>query len=337
MQEGLGPGSRILQEGAHQLGWKGLEIPRMWKFSPTSPEGTRFSMSLSFIPRAVRAGCRLFSSVKINRIYHAHGQAKYVLTQDNRKIFFKTLFICGGAIQTPFLLLKSCITKNIGNSLRAHPAIRTVALFKKMASDRKEGVPVYQITQFKPHLTLGGSFSGLAHLALWLAGNKSFSQKIADYQKMGIFYALCMAQGKGSIKCLPGINDPLVSFNMTDMDLKNLGEGLYRLGELLFAAGAFEIYSPLQNESIFRRIEEMSFLREGLPRSIVDCSTLHLFSSCPMGEISTSAVDSWGRIHGFRNIYVNDASILPGAPGVNPQAVIMGIARRNISGFLCKK
>ena len=248
---------------------------------------------------------------------------------------FKTVFICGGAIQTPFLLHKSGITKNIGNSLRVHPAIRTVALFEKIASDQKEGVPVYQITQFKPHLTLGGSFSGLAHLALWLAGKKSFAQKISDYRKMGIFYALIMAQGKGHIKSLPGINDPLVSFNLTDMDLKNFGEGLYRLGELLFAAGALEIYSPLQDDLIFRRLDEMSFLRRGLARSCVDCSTLHLFSSCPMGEITASAVDSWGRIHDFGNIYVNDASILPGSPGVNPQAVIMGIARRNTLRFLC--
>ena len=134
-------------------------------------------MSVSFIPRAVSAGCRLLSSVKIDRIDHAHGQAQYALTQDDRKIFFNTVFICGGAIQTPFLLLKSGITKNIGNSLKAHPAIRTVARFERMASDQNEGVPVYQITQFKPHLTLGGSFSGLPHLALWLAGSKSFSQK----------------------------------------------------------------------------------------------------------------------------------------------------------------
>jgi len=68
MQGALGVGSRILQEGAHQLGWKGIEIPRMWKYSTASADGSRNSMSVSFIPRAVNAGCRLLSSVKIVRI-----------------------------------------------------------------------------------------------------------------------------------------------------------------------------------------------------------------------------------------------------------------------------
>ena len=44
----------------------------------------------------------------------------------------------GGAVQTPFLLLKSRITKNIGHTLKVHPAIRTVALFDKTASDQNE-------------------------------------------------------------------------------------------------------------------------------------------------------------------------------------------------------
>ena len=45
-------------------------------------------------------------------------------------------------------------------------------------------------------------------------------------------------------------------------------------------------------------------------------------------------VDSFGRVHGFENLHVNDASLLPDAPGVNPQAGIMAIADRNAAHFL---
>ncbi|MGH7898915.1 MAG: GMC oxidoreductase, partial [Candidatus Binatia bacterium] len=41
------------------------------------------------------------------------------------------------------------------------------------------------------------------------------------------------------------------------------------------------------------------------------------------------AVDSFGRVFGFENLYVNDGSMLPDSPGVNPQATIMAFARRN--------
>ncbi len=46
--------------------------------------------------------------------------------------------------------------------------------------------------------------------------------------------------------------------------------------------------------------------------------------------------DSFGRVHGTRNVFVNDASLLPTAPGVNPQATIMAIAVRNARRFLAE-
>jgi choline dehydrogenase-like flavoprotein len=54
-----------------------------------------------------------------------------------------------------------------------------------------------------------------------------------------------------------------------------------------------------------------------------------------MGEDrSKCAVDSFGRIHGLKNLFVNDASLLCTAPGVNPQGSIMALARRNTLKFL---
>jgi choline dehydrogenase-like flavoprotein len=65
--------------------------------------------------------------------------------------------------------------------------------------------------------------------------------------------------------------------------------------------------------------------------------TIHLFSSCPMGERrDRCAVDSFGRVHGTPNLRVADASILCGPPGVNPQGTIMALARRNALHFLGK-
>jgi choline dehydrogenase-like flavoprotein len=65
--------------------------------------------------------------------------------------------------------------------------------------------------------------------------------------------------------------------------------------------------------------------------------TIHLFSSCPMGERREScATDSFGRVHGMQDLYIADASILCDAPGVNPQGTIMALARRNALHFLGK-
>ena len=59
-----------------------------------------------------------------------------------------------------------------------------------------------------------------------------------------------------------------------------------------------------------KELERVKSIRDG----DLELTTLHLFSSCPMGEDqSKCAVNSYGRLHQFDNVYLNDASILPEA------------------------
>ena len=63
--------------------------------------------------------------------------------------------------------------------------------------------------------------------------------------------------------------------------------------------------------------------------------TVHLTSTVRIGENrDRTGADSFGRVWGYRNLRVNDASLLPDAPGVNPQGAIMAIAARNTDQFL---
>ena len=48
------------------------------------------------------------------------------------------------------------------------------------------------------------------------------------------------------------------------------------------------------------------------------------------------ATNSFGKVFEVDNLYINDGSIMPSAPGVNPQGSIMAITRRNIHNFLNK-
>jgi choline dehydrogenase-like flavoprotein len=63
--------------------------------------------------------------------------------------------------------------------------------------------------------------------------------------------------------------------------------------------------------------------------------TVHLCSTVPMGgDPRRTGTDSFGRLRGAAGVYVNDASLLPDAPGVNPQASVMAVAIRNVRHFL---
>jgi choline dehydrogenase-like flavoprotein len=114
-----------------------------------------------------------------------------------------------------------------------------------------------------------------------------------------------------------------------------LAEGLRKLSELLFEAGAVNIWPAMSKAEPLLTRDELSKLPNVLPNGLANLMTIHLFSSCPMGENkSRCAVDSFGRVHGFKDLFVADASLLCSAPGVNPQGSVMGLVRRNVSHFL---
>ncbi len=341
----VGSASLKLQEGARKLNWKTAQIPRCWKYECLS-DGTwhssRQSMTETIIPKALRHGCRLLTRAKVKRLCLKNHRADHALVSSVTKageqslttINFRQVFVCGGAVQTPALLRRSGIKKNIGNSLRMHPAIRMVAKFSEAVNEEQEGVPVVQVEEFKPRLTLGGSYSALPHLALWL-GPQRIQKLLPVWKNLAMFYALIVGQGAGTVRNIPWTDEPWVRMPLTRTDASSFREGLELLGRLLFAAGATEIFPPMQGLEILKTPDDLKIFLGNLSLNKMDISTIHLFSSCPMGEkTELCAVDSYGKLHGFKNIYLNDASILPSAPRVNPQALIMAIARRNTAKFL---
>ena len=344
--DGLDKSSLKIKEGAERLNWGTREISRFWKYpdnSDSSSGGTRQSMSETFIPRAISKGCKLLDRTKVKRLKTSGKSANYALAESKNKdgdikglrINFQAVFLCAGAIQTPYLLRNSGIKYNIGSSLCMHPYARVVALFEEEINDGNPSVPVVQVNEFKPNLALGGSNSSLPFLALWMAGRKDFREKLASWKKMGIFYVHTMALGRGKIRKLPIFEEPFVSYSLKNQDMKLLGEGIYKLGELLFAAGAKEIFTPIKGLPSVKCIDDLEFMIKGLPFGITDITTIHLFSSCPMGEnLKKCAVNSYGKLHNYNNIYLSDASVLPDPPGVNPQFLIMQIACRNAINFL---
>jgi choline dehydrogenase-like flavoprotein len=98
----------------------------------------------------------------------------------------------------------------------------------------------------------------------------------------------------------------------------------------MFAAGAQLVYPSISGHPGWTHPDQVrEFLNRPLPRGQTNLMTIHLFGSCPMGEdLDACAVDSFGRVHGFDNLVVADGSLIPEAPGANPQATIMALAFR---------
>lgn len=316
------PASLKLADGARRLGWACEAVPRWYARGPHGWE--RNSMSRTYLPRAERAGARVLAERRVERVRRT-GSGWEVEIPGHETVRCERVFMCAGAVQTPWLLRRSGLAPAAGRTLALHPTVKVVARFEEEVNAPGAGVPVHQVREFSPRYCFGGSISSPPYLALALL-NKGFPlQSLAsEWRSMACYY--CMIEGEAQGRVLPG---PLVSYPLSGHDLKLLAEGLRRLCRLLFAAGARELYPSIQGLGCLREERALQ-----LPRQQTELMTIHLFSSCPMGERPDCPADSFGRIRGAPGVFVNDASMLCSAPGVNPQGSVMAFALRNARHFL---
>lgn len=338
--------SDVLRRGANALGWRNAEIPR-WMTYPTTAANTRSadavgerqSMTRTYLPRAMKAGARMVVGCRIDRLDISNGAGKSASTtlSDGRRgtITFRHVFVCGGAIQTPALLQRSGARGQIGRTLAVHPTVKLAARFGAELNV-PDDVPVHQVKEFAPQLSFGGSASnpGLVALAL-LDQWPRFKHVITDWRSVSIYYAAITSEGRGRVRSLPGMRDPIVTYRLTHRDRDLLRSGLGRLALLMLEAGAQEVYPSFKGASAIRTRRDVAAMQGAFAASKASVMTVHLCSTVPMGELDGQCgADSFGRVHGHKNVYVNDASLLPTAPGVNPQAAVMALAVRNARHFV---
>jgi nucleoside-diphosphate-sugar epimerase len=348
------PSTQVFARGIEAMQWSYQEVPRTASSCRSNnscasgcPSGAKQGMTNRFIPEAEAMGVRFLTDCKAKLILHHQGKATGVLAQLTRqekgveelvRIDADYVFICAGPTQTPALLRRSGIKQHIGNSLRIHPMLKVSALFNETLDAHKTVLPLLQVKEFWPDISLGGSFFSPGHLALNLQDNWLENQNVMkDYRQMASFYVAVRGTGAGTVRTSSFNSDETkLSYELSHADIINLSQGLGRMAMLLLAAGARAVYPCVYGKSkITSELEAVSFLDEPLPARALSLTTVHAFSTCPMGENSQRcAVNSFGLVAGFKNLYLNDASILPDSPGINPQATIMALARRNALNFV---
>ena len=328
--------SALLERGATKLGWQSVEFPRVFLFDEAQ-RGVKQTMARSVIPRAVDAGAVVIPRCRVARLLRRGDRvvgATCVRDGEPIEVSAEHVFVCGGAVQTPALLQRSGFRRGIGKGLKLHPTIKIAARFSHPVDH--DSVPMHRITEFAPNLTIGGSASRKGHVAMAIAdAGVDPACALDDWENVSVYYAAIRSDAGGRVRWIPGLQSPLVTYTLTDADLSRLARGLVHLGELLLAAGATELYPSVTGGVVARGVDDLASWWSAVDRKRTNLMTVHLTSTVRMGEdASRAGADSFGRVHGVRNLRVNDASLLPDAPGVNPQAAIMTIALRNAEQFL---
>ncbi|HEY9676468.1 MAG TPA: FAD-dependent oxidoreductase [Drouetiella sp.] len=344
--------TKLMHAGAQQMGWSIQEIPRAAKdcqntnaCSVGCPTGAKQGMTRNIIPLAQQHGARFLPSARVKFLMMKKRRVTGVIAEVARedridlvRIDAEHVFVCAGASQTPALLRRSGIKRNVGDTFQIHPMLKVSALFNEKVDADKSVLPFVQVKEFWPDITIGGSFFSVGHLAMGLSDNWIKNSRVmSEAENMATYYVSVRGTGPGSVRTgLFGEMDAVVKYELTKTDLHNLSQGFARLGQLLFASGAKKIYPSVQGmDSLSDRLQAIRWLDEDLAKSRLSLTTVHAFASCPMGDNEDRcAADSFGKVYGTDNLYLNDASMLPDSPGTNPQGTIMALARRNALHFI---
>lgn len=310
------------------------------------------SMDVSYVPAALRAGARVFTSLQVQAIRHAGrralGVAGHVVvpfggggrrSRTHRfHIDAKAVVLAAGCTATPVLLQHSGNLANlsgqVGRNLQFHPGVAIAGVFPEPVDPQFGATQGYQSLA---HLDRGYKLETLwappPLLSMRFPGMGSELQaRYAELPRMAVWDAIVSAnRSLGQVRTLPWTTNPVLFWRLHPDDLAIVREALQTIARLFFAAGAVKILPGVHGVAEeMTRVEEVVALGSSAvrPENLVMGGN-HVFCSTRMhGDPTRGVVDEDGRCHDLENLYIADTGIFPMCPSVNPMWTGMALARR---------
>ena len=88
-----------------------------------------------------------------------------------------------------------------------------------------------------------------------------------NYRNMASYYVAVRGTGRGTVRAkMLGDGEPVLKYELSDVDIRHLSQGLARLATMLLAAGAKEVYPCVFGlGKITSELEAVRWLDETLP------------------------------------------------------------------------
>lgn len=347
----LGNNAKRMRDGVRALGWQGNEIRRSVKgcrgtarCNQGCPGGRKQSMNVSFIPRALAAGARLYATCKVERVLAENGRAAVVTGHfrdpetrrwgpELRVRARHAVVLAASAIQTPLLLAASGVGRAsglVGRRLQAHPGAGVVGVFDRPVEMWFGATQAYETMH---HWNDRMKFETVG-MPLELAAARfpemgaPLMRRMADFGQVAIWGVEIRARAHGRVRRgLFGGTD--ITYDLTDDDVRTMKLGIKRLTQMMFAAGAREVLPGVHG--LPDRITSVDGIEPifDLPDDprLLHFIAGHLFGTARMGRSAGSAVVG-PEMESFEmpGLYVVDSSVFPTNIGVNPQHTISAVA-----------
>ena len=339
--------SKILFEKSMKNKWK---IEKCERYSRGIIGEEKQNMNKTYLNYLSKKGIEIIHDTKVLKINTQNGQAKSLIVENKSnlkryKFNFKNLFVCCGPINTPFLLQKNKLISNYHENFEFHINFKIIVKFKKPINFNKSSeynpdhpVSIYFMREFeKEGALLSAANSELPYI---LATASHFSDEVKkDIIKNHDHYSMYIYQIKsnsfGKIKSL--FNNPYVSYSFEEKDTLEIKKAIQRTSKLFFDDDVSFILYPIENSGYIKTQKEALDLSQNFKKKKLHLVSVHGMSSMKYMPNKNSLVNLNGKLKEFKNIFITDASIIPGNTGESPQATIMVFSKfitKNLANYL---
>lgn len=354
--ESIGRDNQLLKEGADKKNWKIIPNLRNQVHCAGSnncafgcPTGAKQSALVSYLPRALHFGARLYSNVRVESIMRAGKRATgvraQVLAENGSKraaltVRAKLVVSSCGSVHTPALLHRSGLRSRsglLGQNLSLHPNSKVVAIYDEPVRGWEGVHQAYQVREFHDQGFLFAAVNVPPSVVAMSA--PYYGQELGDlmalYDRTVVAGLMVEDTAVGHLKMLPG-GHPQAFYQLNDFDADRLVRGTGLLAELLFETGAKRVIPPFAGVGELRSVDDIRKLyAKKIPKASMEVLTVHLMGSACMGsDPSRSVTDMYGLVHDTEGLMVADASLFPTPVGVNPMETIQALTTRNVHQVL---
>src|SRR5215211_80136 len=302
--ERMGRNGQLLRAGAEALGVRHAPLRRnagRCEQCSSCPIGCRLdlkrAMHVTYLPRAVAAGARVRAGVEARRILFEGRRAVGLsclatpgedgATPRPHEVRARTVVLAGGAFGTPELLLRSRFDGGglVGRNLHIHPACWVGARFEEEVRGWDGVMQSYCVDEWAQRgILLEATFTPLAFGAQWLPGTGDEHQRrMLAYDRLGSTGVHLSDRSAGRVGLTAG-GTLRVTYKLRRDEARELVFGIARAADLMFAAGATEVYPQIGGTPVLRR-GDLPALESSPPAP----GALRLEAFHPMGTAPLSA------------------------------------------------
>lgn len=315
-----------------------------------NPDGIRWSTALGYLTQARhRLNLTIKAECLVHRVLFEGARAIGVEVESGGErfnVYGGELILCGGAIGSPHLLMRSGIgpanhlegvgisvvhdVPGVGQNLRDHPLVPVTSRMKEaFLPDGTE--PRLQVGL--RYTARGSDLRNDMFIALDSFATREGYFVASDSKPLGFSIAACLylAVGAGEIKLTSADphQQPALNYNYLtqSFDRERLRDAVRIIMDLI----DHEAFKELIAERIAPTDADLGTdeaLNEWMMREAR--TSHHASSTCKMGPSSDpmAVVDQYGKVHGVERLRVADASIMPDCVRANTNVTCMVIGER---------